>query len=275
MMKGTRDAMRGGDSDAFGIRFESVLPRSSQQPTAQFEPGGAMTIGEEAVVADAMEAVRQRVQQEATNELVGVERHDLRLAAVAIISPAERDAIVDHADQPGVGDGDAMGVAAEVGEHLFRPAERWLGVDDPFEATDFGEHAGEGIRLCQMGEIAEEAQPARIMGHLQFLQKAAAKQARQHAHGQEEPRPARDPACAVGRDAPARHDAMQVGMVGESLRASADRPKAAEVATVLLIARALADSDVALDEVLRVLRMHQPIVTVTAGVAGFECFRRR
>ena len=52
-----------------------------------------------------------------------------------------------------------------------------------FEATDFGEQAGEGIGLCQVGEIAEEAQPARIMGHSQFLQEAAAKQARQHAHG--------------------------------------------------------------------------------------------
>ena len=37
-----------------------------------------MAVGEEAVVADAMEAVRQRVQQEAPDELVGVERHDLR-----------------------------------------------------------------------------------------------------------------------------------------------------------------------------------------------------
>ena len=80
-----------------------------------------------------------------------------------LISPAERDAIVVHADQPEVGDGDAMGIAAEIGEHLFRPAERWLGVDDPFEATDLGEHAGEGIRLCQASEIAEEAQPALVI----------------------------------------------------------------------------------------------------------------
>ena len=118
-----------------------------------------MTVGEEAIVADAMEAVRQGVQQEAPDELVGVERHDLRPAAMTIIPPAERDAIVGHADQPGIGDGDAMGVAAEIGQHLLRPAEGRLGVDDPFEATDFGKQAGEGGGLCQVGEIAEEAQP--------------------------------------------------------------------------------------------------------------------
>lgn len=32
--------MRGSDSGAFGIGFESVLPRSGQQPAAQYEPGG-------------------------------------------------------------------------------------------------------------------------------------------------------------------------------------------------------------------------------------------
>ena len=101
-------------------------PRSGQQPAAQFEPGGAMTIGEEAVVADAMEAVGKRVQQEAADELERVERHDLRPAVMAIVPPAEADAIVGHADQPGIGDGDAMGVAAEIRQHLLGPPKGGL-----------------------------------------------------------------------------------------------------------------------------------------------------
>lgn len=47
----------GGDSGAFGIRFELVLLRTGQQPVAQVELGDAITVGEEAVVADAMETV--------------------------------------------------------------------------------------------------------------------------------------------------------------------------------------------------------------------------
>jgi len=126
-----------------------------------------MAVGEEAVVANAMEAVRQRVQQEAPDELLGVERHDLRPAAMAIIPPAEGDAIVLHADQPGIGDGDAVGVAAEIGQYLLLTAEGRLGVDDPFPAAGFGEQTGEGIRLCQAGEIAEEAQQSPVMGRSQ------------------------------------------------------------------------------------------------------------
>ena len=92
-----------------------------QQSAAQVELGGAMAVGEEAIVADAMEAVGQGVQEEAADELVGVERHDLRPAAMAIVPPAERDAFVVHADQAGIGDGDAMGVAAEIGQYLLGP----------------------------------------------------------------------------------------------------------------------------------------------------------
>ncbi len=47
-------------------------------------------------MADAMEAVRQGVQQKAADELVGVEGHDLRLAVVAIVLPAEADFIVSE-----------------------------------------------------------------------------------------------------------------------------------------------------------------------------------
>lgn len=34
----------GGDSGAFGIRFELVLLRSGQEPVAQVELGGATTV---------------------------------------------------------------------------------------------------------------------------------------------------------------------------------------------------------------------------------------
>lgn len=139
----------GGDSGAFGIRFELVLLRSGQQPVAQVELGGAITVGEETVVADAMETVGQRVQEKATDELVRVERHDLRLAAVAVVPPAERDPIVGRSDQSGIGDGDAMGVAAEIGQHLLRPAEGRLGVDDPLIATNLGEQADEGTGFAR------------------------------------------------------------------------------------------------------------------------------
>ena len=39
------------------------------------------------------------------------------------------------ADQATVGDGDPVGIAAEIGQHLLGRAERRLGIDDPVLAT--------------------------------------------------------------------------------------------------------------------------------------------
>ena len=68
--------------------------RDGEQLAGEREAGLAGGAGEQAVVADAVEAARQDVEQEAADELVGGERHDLLpLGAVAaIILVAEGDA---------------------------------------------------------------------------------------------------------------------------------------------------------------------------------------
>jgi hypothetical protein len=62
-----------------------------------------------------------------------------------------------ESDQPAVGDGDAMGVAAEIGQHLFGATERRLGIDDPFDASQLVEPGGKGRGLGKTGEVAEKA----------------------------------------------------------------------------------------------------------------------
>ena len=61
------------------------------------------------------------------------------------------------------------------------------------------------------------------MGRCELFQEEALKQEREHAHVQEEARPARDPALAVERDAASRDDDMDVRMMGHG-RAPAVEP---------------------------------------------------
>src|SRR6185312_14846728 len=70
-----------------------------EQLAAERQLVGAVTVGEEAVVTDAMEAVRQGVQQEAADELIDAEAHDLRLAVVAIVLPTESDIGLGEVDE--------------------------------------------------------------------------------------------------------------------------------------------------------------------------------
>ena len=110
---------------------------------------GAVAVGEQAIVANAVEAVRQGVHQKAADELAGLERHRFALAVLAIVLPAKADVAVGQRDQPAVGDGDAMGVAGEIGEHLLGAGERTLGKDDPFALTQRSEIRCEGVRILR------------------------------------------------------------------------------------------------------------------------------
>ena len=92
-----------------------------------------------------------------------------------------------------------MDLAAEIGQHLFGATERRLGIDDPFDAPELVEPSSEGRGLGHTGEFAEEAQLAALECILQVLQEQAAKQSREHAHGQEETGAASDPPRAAGR----------------------------------------------------------------------------
>ena len=71
---------------------------------------GAGWAGQQAVVTDAMEALRQHVHQEAADELVGIERHHcVSLGTIeAVILPLEGDALVIERDQAAVGDGESL-----------------------------------------------------------------------------------------------------------------------------------------------------------------------
>ena len=74
-------------------------------------------------MADAVEAVGQDVHQEASDEFVGVQRHGaMAVGAVApVVLVAERHARLVERDQAAVRDGDAVGVARQIGQHGFGP----------------------------------------------------------------------------------------------------------------------------------------------------------
>jgi len=80
---------------------------------------------------DLDEPVRKDVQQEPTDELVCIERHDFRLVVIRVIPPAERNLVAFEFDQPVVADRDPVGVSAEIIDNVLSPLKRRLAVGDP------------------------------------------------------------------------------------------------------------------------------------------------
>src|SRR4051795_6440307 len=142
--------------------------------------------------------------------------HRFALVAGAVVLPAEADAPILAREQTAVGEGDPVRVAAEIVENLPGPAERSLGIDDPFDAAQRLDVRTESGRLAQPREIAEEGQVASLKGRLETLEEEAAIKTREDADGQEEARAAGDEA-SVRPDAAPRHDAVDVRVVGERL----------------------------------------------------------
>ncbi len=119
---------------------------------------GAGWAGQQAVVTDAMEALRQHMDQEAADELVGTEcHHPVSLGTIeAVVLPLECDAVVVERDQAVVGDGDAMGVAREIAQD-FRGSPEWaFAVDHPFAVAQRRQVGREGLRMDERGVLAEE-----------------------------------------------------------------------------------------------------------------------
>src|SRR6516165_8179983 len=78
-----------------------------EQGTAQRQLRRAMAVREEADVADAVEPIRNGVQQEPPNEFIGGECHHLGLAVPAIVLPGELDLAVCEPGETGVCQRDA------------------------------------------------------------------------------------------------------------------------------------------------------------------------
>src|SRR3979490_107152 len=107
-----RTGMRGGwrlvGIDGIRIGIVVLGYGHGEQLAGTCDVVGAGRSGEQAVVADAMEALGEDVDQEAADELIGGERHPLvsRAAVGAVVLVPEGDAVLAASDQPAVGDSD-------------------------------------------------------------------------------------------------------------------------------------------------------------------------
>src|SRR5262249_57109676 len=92
-----------------------------EQPTTESEAITAGAIGEETVVADAMEALRQSMQQKASDELVGIECPHFGLSVRSIVFSGKANLSVGEREQTPAGECGGMGIEAGGGA-------RWMGV---------------------------------------------------------------------------------------------------------------------------------------------------
>ncbi len=133
------------------------------------------------------------MEQEAAEELLDSQSHEPLLVAVRGVAPTEGDAAIGESHQPGVRDGDAMSVGAEIAQHMFRSSKGLLGVDEPVVAEQQTQPGSEGAWLRKVREAAVKLKLTSMESVAQSFDELAAEDAAEHADGQEEGAPGGDP----------------------------------------------------------------------------------
>ena len=100
-------------------------------------------------MTDTNEALGEQMQEEAAQELIQGYGHQFLLVVIRGVSPTKGDLAVGQRDQAMVGDGHAMGVTAEILEHIFGAAKGWFGVDDPVLSEQRSQPRSEDPGLCE------------------------------------------------------------------------------------------------------------------------------
>ena len=129
------------------------------------------------------------------------------------VSPTEGDVALLKGDESAVGDGDAVGVAAEIAQRVLRSAEGWLGIDNPVVAEQGSEPCGEASWFRKWREVTVELELVVVEGGLQSGDKLAAKDMAEHLHREEERMTRRDPAHVIGSEAAGGGHAVDMGMM--------------------------------------------------------------
>jgi len=150
-------------------------------------------------VTNAHEAFGQDMQQQAAQELLRGNRHDLGAMVVRVVFPPERHPVAVHRHQPRIGDGDPVRITPQIAKHLRDAAKRPLGVDDPVLAIQLLEQELKRSGIPQMPDAAGERELPGLVGLLQTGQKLAAEQLAEDLDRQQVSAPTGNPTLPVER----------------------------------------------------------------------------
>ena len=116
-----------------------------------------------------------------------------------------------------IGDGDPVGVAAQVAEHLLGPAKGTFDVEDPFAGMHLASEPTEVCGFAQVSNRSGEFQRTVGDGSLESIEKLATEDSGEHLLGQEEAWRAWNPSGLIRGQPAGRHDTVDVGMELEVL----------------------------------------------------------
>ena len=111
-----------------------------------------------------------------------------------------------------VGDGDAVGIAAEILQDVLGSTEGWFGVDDPIAAEEGTQPGSEELGMGEGCEFSGQVQLPVREGRLEAGDELATKHATQYSNGEEEAWVGSNPAGMIAGESASGNDTVDMGM---------------------------------------------------------------
>jgi hypothetical protein len=138
------------------------------------------------------------VLQESAEKFFAGQRHGALLVVVCVVFPSQNHlGLVDREDAV-VGNGYAVRVTAQIVQHVFRSAERWLGVNDPIFLKQGVQKCREGLFVDQRQTFSVKRQLLGTEGASQSGYEFSTKDTAENTHRQEEVAWCGEPALVIG-----------------------------------------------------------------------------
>ena len=111
-----------------------------------------------------------------------------------------------------VGDGDTVGIAAEILQDVLGSAEGWFGVDDPIFAEERTHPSSEELGMGERCEFSGQVQLAVRESGLESGDELATKHAPQYSNGKEETWMGSNPAGVIAGESAGGNNTVDMGM---------------------------------------------------------------
>jgi hypothetical protein len=157
------------------------------------------------------------VKQEPSDELFHLEAHDLLAVLIRIIPPWEGDLAVTDVEDTVIGDGDPVGISAEVLKDSLDAIEGGLAIDNPLLMIELAPELLKAFGWFEMADGVGEYESIRLEASFEKVKELSFEQRRHDPDGDEKPFSGWDPAACVGGESPSGDNTMDVGMIHEVL----------------------------------------------------------
>src|SRR4030095_7665371 len=129
------------------------------------------SVSQETEVTHAHETFGDHVEQEAADEFVGIKGHGLFSVFIFSVPVTEGNVSVTGGDNPIIGERHAVGVAAEVVQHMGRRSKRFFGIDDPWFFSQCVDQEVKGHAISQASALTDKEELVSIENLFESVQK--------------------------------------------------------------------------------------------------------